>query len=186
MNSFYTDLELKELGLKSYGKNVLISKKCSIYGANRLSVGNNVRIDDFCILSGDIEIGGYVHISAYSALYGGAGIKIGNFCGVSPRSTIYSASDDFSGEYMVSPMVPENLTHVKKGKVVLNDCCQLGANTIIMPSVALGEGATTGAFSLVLKDLREWSINFGIPAKFYKERKRNTKTLSEKLSDTLY
>ena len=73
MNSFYSNEELKQLGLKSFGKNVLISKKCSIYGADKISIGNNVRIDDFCILSGKIVIGNYVHISAYSALYAGGG-----------------------------------------------------------------------------------------------------------------
>lgn len=52
MNSFYTEAELKELGLKSFGKSVLLSKKVSIYGAKNISIGNNVRIDDFCILSG--------------------------------------------------------------------------------------------------------------------------------------
>ncbi|HBS76832.1 MAG TPA: galactoside O-acetyltransferase, partial [Alphaproteobacteria bacterium] len=56
-SNFYSDTELQELGLKSYGKNVLISRKCSIYGAHNISVGDNVRIDDFCILSGNITIG---------------------------------------------------------------------------------------------------------------------------------
>lgn len=36
-----------------------------------MTIGSNVRIDDFCILSGRLEFGSYVHIAAYSALYGG-------------------------------------------------------------------------------------------------------------------
>ena len=74
--------------------------KRSIYGASGISVGNNVRIDDFSVLSGNITVGDYVHISAYAALYGKNGIRIGNFCGVSPRSTVFSATDDFSREWI--------------------------------------------------------------------------------------
>jgi acetyltransferase-like isoleucine patch superfamily enzyme len=181
MNSFYTLEELKERGFKSLGKKVYISKKCSIYGAENISIGNNVRVDDFCILSGKISIGNYVHISAYSSLYGKGGISIGNFCGISPRSTIYSSSDDFSGEFMISPMVPPELTNVKEGNVILKDYCQLGANTIVMPCVTIGEGTVTGAFSLVLKDLKEWAIYFGIPSKIYKKREKRLVKLSQAL-----
>jgi len=55
MNSFYTEDELKEIGLKSYGHNVLISRKANLYSVSEISIGNNVRIDDFCILSGKIK-----------------------------------------------------------------------------------------------------------------------------------
>lgn len=181
MSSFYTEIELNKLGLKDFGKNVFISKKCSIYGADKVSIGSNVRIDDFCIISGEVVIGNYVHISAYSALYGKAGIKIGNFCGISPRSTIYSVSDNFSGEHMISPMVPSDLTCLHQGQVILNDYCQLGANTIVMPSVILEEGAVTGAFTFVTSNLQHWSINCGIPAKFCKKRSSRCKEISKEL-----
>lgn len=66
MTSFYTEKELPSLGLKKYGRNVKISRHASIYGAQNISIGDNVRIDDFCILSGHIELGSYIHIAAYS------------------------------------------------------------------------------------------------------------------------
>ena len=43
-------LQLEDIGFKSVGKNVLISDKASIYGAGNISIGNNVRIDDFVVL----------------------------------------------------------------------------------------------------------------------------------------
>ena len=108
MTSFYTDQELQNLGLKEYGTNVLISRKCSIYGASHISIGNNVRIDDFCILSGNIKIGNYVHISAYTSMFSGdSHIVIGDFVALSSRNVIYAESDDYSGESMVNPMVPD-------------------------------------------------------------------------------
>jgi galactoside O-acetyltransferase len=177
-NSFYTIGELAKLQIKKIGMNVSISRKCSIYSPSSLIVGNNVRIDDFCILSGDISVGNYVHISAYCALYGSGGIIIGDFCGLSPRSTIFSRGDDFSGNYMISPMVPERLINPYSARVVLKNYSQLGTNTIVMPGVVCNEGSVTGAFSFVTEELEEWSINCGIPAKKIKNRERKPITLA--------
>lgn len=57
MNSFYSSEELKNLGLKSMGEHVLISRNCCIYGADHISIGHDVRIDDFCVISGNIVNG---------------------------------------------------------------------------------------------------------------------------------
>ena len=47
---------------------MLISKKVSIYSPQKISIGNNVRIDDFCILSGNITLGNYCRIAACGAM----------------------------------------------------------------------------------------------------------------------
>lgn len=181
MNSFYTREELEKIGFKALGEEVLISRNASIYGASNMTIGNHVRIDDFCILSGNIILGNYVHISAYTALYGKGGIEIGNYCGCSPRSTIFSQTDDFSGEFMIGPMIPEELTNVKTGKVTLEDYAQLGANTVVLPGVTLKEGAVTGSMSLVTNSLEEWTINVGIPCKKLKNRSTKAKLLSKEI-----
>lgn len=178
-SNFYTDEELLEFGFKAYGENVLISRKASLYGTQGMSFGNNVRIDDFCILSGTIKIGSYVHISAYCALYGRDGIEISDYCGCSARCTLYSASDDFSGEYMISPLVPAEYTNVKGGPIKLEKFVQLGANSIVMPNVTLREGTATGTFSFVNKNLDSWGIYAGIPVKKIKDRSKKIVRLSE-------
>ena len=91
ITSFYSDDELQQIGFKSIGKNVKISRKASIYSPQNISIGDNVRIDDFCILSGNITLGSHIHISAYVALYGAMGIVMENYSGISPKSVIYSA-----------------------------------------------------------------------------------------------
>ena len=173
MNSFYSEDELQAIGFKSVGKNVLISRKCSIYAANKITMGNNVRIDDFCILSGNIILKDYIHISAFCALYGKFGIEIDSYSGLSARSIIYSAMDDFSGEYLINPLIPSELTNVTGGKVILKRFVQLGANCIVFPNVTVNEGVVTGAFSLVNKDLDEWTVNVGIPSRIIKNRSKN-------------
>ena len=179
MSSFYSEIELAELGLKSYGKNVLISKKCSIYAPEKISVGDNVRIDDFCILSGSVTLGSNVHISAYSALYGAEGIEFKDNSGCSARTTIYSAMDDFSGEYLIGPMHPKELTNVTGGKVTIGEYVQLGAHCLVFPNVTIHDGSVVGALSLVTKDIPEWSIYVGIPAKKLRDRSKGLLKLIE-------
>lgn len=173
MTSYYDDTELKDLGLRSYGTNVLISRKTSIYAPSLISIGDNVRIDDFCILSGNIQIGSYVHISAYVALYGSLGISIGDYSGLSARVTIYSAVDDFGGDYLIGPMCPEESTNVTGGTVYLKNYTQVGASSVVMPNLTINEGAVVGAMSFVNRSLSEWTINAGIPCKVIKQRNRN-------------
>ena len=173
MTSFYTEQELQELGLKEYGTNVLISRKCSIYGAAHISLGSNVRIDDFCILSGNITIGSYVHISAYASMFAGdSQIMIGDFVALSSRNVIYAESDDYSGESMVNPMVPEEYKKLQRGDVSVGRHSIIGTGSTILPGVTIGEGVAVGAMSLINKDLEEWTINVGIPCRRIKERAR--------------
>lgn len=173
MTSFYTDIELKELGLRSLGSNVLISRKASIYGAENMIIGDNVRVDDFSILSGNITLGSHIHISAYVALYGGMGIELEDYTGVSPRTSIFSVMDDFSGDYLIGPIHDEKLTNVTGGKVILKKYSQIGAHCVIFPNLTIGEGSVIGTMSLVTKSVSEWGIYIGIPVKKLRERKRN-------------
>lgn len=173
MNSFYTIEELNNIGFENLGENVLISKKASIYGAGNISIGNNVRIDDFCILSGKIIIGNYVHIAAYSALFAGdEGIIFGDFTGISSRSVIYAASDDYSGEFLTNPTLSDEYRNVISKRVVLEKHALIGTNCTVLPGVTIKEGTSIGACSLITKNCDEWGIYVGIPAKRIKERSK--------------
>jgi galactoside O-acetyltransferase len=173
MNSFFTLQELAGLGLKRFGNNVLISRKSSIYLPEKISIGDNVRIDDFCILSGEITLGSFIHISAYCGLYGTFGIEMDDYTGLSPRCTVFSASDDFSGNYLIGPMVDKQYTHVTGGKILIQKYSQVGAGCVILPDVTIEQGVAVGAMSLINQNLSEWGIYAGVPAKRIKERERN-------------
>lgn len=54
--SFLSDSELRKIGFKKLGKNVKISEKASIYNPEKIEIGDNSRIDDFCLLSGKISV----------------------------------------------------------------------------------------------------------------------------------
>ena len=172
MTPFYTQEELKELGLKSFGSNVLISRKSSIYSPEQISIGDNVRIDDFCILSGNITIGSYVHIGVYSALFGKFGIELEDFAGLSIRTTILSATDDFSGNYLTNPLVDKSKTNVTGGKILLRKYSLIGVGSLIFPNITVGEGVAVGAMSVVDRSLEDWGIYMGTPARRIKDRSK--------------
>ena len=176
-NSFYQEDELKSIGFKKIGKNVLISRKMSFYSPSTISIGDNVRIDDFCILSGNILLGSNIHIGAYCVLYGGKGIEMMDYSGLSARCTIYSITDDFSGDYLVGVTVNNSLRNVIGGKVTIHKYVQIGAATVILPNLEIGEGVAVGSMSLVLKSLEAWTIYAGIPVKRIKHRSKKMLTL---------
>ena len=181
---YFTEHDLADFGFKRLGRNVRISSDARVYGAANISIGDNVRIDDFVILAavrGAIDIGNYVFIARGSHLSGVFGIELQDFSSMAANTVIYSASDDYSGEAMTAQVVPHELTKYKGGKVVLGRHVIVGsASTIVGPAV-IGEGCSVGAMSLVLKDLDPWGIYAGTPAKRIRDRSRKLLELESHL-----
>lgn len=162
------------MGFKFLGKNVRISDKASIYDAHEIELGDNARVDDFCVLSGRITIGKFVHITIMCNLAGGEqGIEIGDFSTVAYGTHIFTQSDDYSGETMVNSNIPKKYKNEQKAKIVIERQVIIGARSVIMPSVTLAEGTSVGANSLVLHDTKPWSIYVGSPASYLKPRSKN-------------
>lgn len=176
--SFFSRDELEAIGFKSLGADVLLSRKTSVYNPSVISIGDNVRIDDFCVLSGGemISIGSHVHIGCYSALYGGAGIVLEDFVGLSVRVAIFSVSDDISGLSMANPTIPERFKPTfKRGRVTLKRHSVAGVNTTILPGVTLEEGTILVSHSMATRSCKPWYLYFGCPAR--KLRPRSTAVL---------
>ncbi len=189
VNGFYTINELIDLGISipKNPKNIFISKKVSFHHAERIAVGNYVRIDDFAILSGNIQIGNFIHIGAWTSLSGGeVGIVIEDFCGLSQRVSLFTSSDDYSGESLTNPMIPSNFKCISTSKIILQKHCIVGAGSMILPSSkGLSEGVSVRALSLVARPTKPFGIYFGNPAKRILERSRNVLTLEKKFLEYL-
>lgn len=182
--AFLTEKQLNEMGFAALGHNVQISDKASIYGAHRIKIGNNVRIDDFCVLSagdGGIEIGNYVHIAVFALLIGAGKITVSDFAGVSSRVAIYSSNDDYSGLFLTNPTVPVEYTNVTHADVYLGKHVIIGSGSVVLPGVILHEGVAVGALSMITKDCEAFGVYIGAPAKKIKNRKRELLMLEEKL-----
>lgn len=101
-----------------------------------------IDLDNF-VLGEKVEIGTFTVIDAKSGVVIEDQVKIGWSCSILSYSSIGA----------------------KKGKVVLKKGCKIGANSVIMPGVTIGENATVGANSFVNKDIPANEVWFGTPAR---------------------
>ena len=178
---------IEAMGFAAVGQNVQISDRASFYGANRVSLGSNVRIDDFCVLSagvGGITIGDYVHIAVFSSLIGAGKITLSDFCNISSRVAIYSSNDDYSGATLTNPTVPREYTGVTHADVYLGRHVIVGSGSVVLPGVTLEDGVAVGALSLVRKNCAAFGIYAGNPARRIRERKRDILDLEKQLYES--
>ncbi len=179
--SYYTEDDLIEMGFKHVGKNVKISKKASFYYPQDIILGDNCRVDDFCVLSGKIKLGRNVHIAVFCNLAGGdEGIEMEDFSTLAYFCNVFTRSDDYSGETMTNATVPNEYKNVKKAPVRIGRHVIVGTGSTIFPGVHVREGCSIGAYTLVTKSTEPWKIYIGIPAKPLKERKKDLLILEKK------
>lgn len=186
--SYLSPEELAAAGFRAVGRDVRVSRRASIHGASRIALGDRVRIDDFCILSagdGGIAIGSNVHVACYSSLIGRGTITLADFVNVSSRVSIYSSSDDYSGATMTNPTVPEEFTGVKHAPVTLGRHAIIGAGSVILPGVTLGDGVAVGALSLVSRDVPPWTVVGGNPLRMLKPRRQDLLVLEKRYLESI-
>jgi acetyltransferase-like isoleucine patch superfamily enzyme len=177
---FLSQIQLASMGFKHCGTNVRISDRAAIYNADQIEVGDNSRIDDFCVVSGRVRIGRNVHIAVFCNIAGGSeGVTIEDFAGLAYGCHVFSQSDDYSGRTLTNPTVPGIYKNETKKAVTVGRHCIVGTSSLILPGVILGEGSCVGAMSMVTKSTEEWAVYFGIPAKRLKARKRDLLALEQ-------
>ena len=165
---FLTQQELENMGLKSLGHNVLIDRTAQIFGPENLRLASNVRIDANAIISCPneiVEIGNHVHIGVGVTIFGASGVEISDFAGMSPRSALFSETDDFASGHLTGPTVPKEYRKVKRGKIKLGRHVVVGFGSVVMPGVNISDGAVVGALSFVSKDIASNSIVVGVPSR---------------------
>lgn len=157
--------KLEAIGFKKLGKNVQISTKASVYDAHLISIGDNVRIDDFCVLSGNIILENDIVFSPFCLIAGGnkeddlqkGGIFIGEKSIFSYGVKIFSRSNNYL-DFSKSDFVE---------KVEISKNCLVGVNSVIYPGSILGECCSVGAMSFVKGKCDSYGLYIGIPAKKY-------------------
>jgi dTDP-4-amino-4,6-dideoxy-D-glucose acyltransferase len=179
--------EVERLGLASVGHDVQISRDVRFYGTGQIALGSHVRIDDFTVISAGapVVIGDYVHIHSFCGLYGQAGIVMEDFSGLSGRVSIYSASDDYSGNTMTNPTVPSQFKNVKSAQIRIGRHAIVGTGAVLLPGAELGEGSAIGALVVVRKPVPEWSVYAGNPPTVIKARSRALLELEKQLRESM-
>src|SRR5262249_27727376 len=147
--------------------------KASIYNADQIEIGDNSRIDDFCLISGRVCIGKNVHIAGMCLVAGGSlGVYFEDFSGISYGVRIFSQSDDYFGHYLTGPTIPSQYKREIKAPVYIRKHVIVGTSSVVLPGVDVAEGCSVGAMSLVTKSTDPWTIVLGVPAKKYKDRSK--------------
>ena len=145
---------LKRKGVKIYNNTVFSG--CSFLGT--------AVIEPYCRLSGDpdIKIGNDFYLNAYCHLLGN--ITIGNNVMIGPKTVIWGRDH---GMQLGIPMKQQ--PHSKED-IVIGDDVWIAANVTILKGVSIGKGAVIGAGAVVIKDIPEYAIAVGNPARIIKYR----------------
>lgn len=171
---YFSRSELEAMGFRKLGVDVQISRTARLYIPEYISVGDFSIVDDFCILSGNIDLGRNVHIAHGCRVIGGReGVKMEDFSGLAFGVTIFAQSDDYGGDALTNPTVPMQYRKILRARVELGRHVIVGANSVVFPGVMMSEGSSLGSCSMLTKSTDTWTIYFGIPAKRIKLRKKN-------------
>ncbi|EMP55952.1 acetyltransferase [Marinobacter santoriniensis NKSG1] len=165
---------VKSMGFRSLGENVRISDKACIYNADQIEIGDNSRIDDFCVISGRVKIGRFCHITPMCLIAGGEpGVFLSDFCTLAYGVKVFSQSDDYSGETLTNSLIPKKFKNEYFAEVRLGKHVIVGAGSTVFPGVSVEEGCSVGAMSLVTASTEPWGIYVGVPVRRIGDRKKN-------------
>jgi acetyltransferase-like isoleucine patch superfamily enzyme len=135
--------------LNKIGSNFHFGPNCLFYDPNLIEVGNNVFIGDRSMISTNVKV------------------SIGNDVMFGPEVMVLSGDHNFS-------IVGKPMRSVKEGgknfPIIIENDVWIGAKSLILKGVKIGEGSIIGALSLVNKDILPYSINVGNPCKYSKAR----------------
>lgn len=106
-----------------------------------------VRFTENFELGENVEIGNFTVIGCEHGVKVEDNVKIGYHCVIMSDSTVDN----------------------KKGKVILKKGCRIGANSVVMPGITVGENSIIGANSFVNRDISANEMWAGSPAKFIKK-----------------
>ena len=138
--AYLSEDALRGMGFAELGRNVKISDKAAIYGAEQMRIGDNSRIDDFCVVSGRVDIGRNVYIGPFGLIAGGLpGIVFEDFTTLAYRVQVFTQSDDYSGETMTNSTVPKPYKKEFFAAIRLGRHSIVGAGTTIMPGADLAD-----------------------------------------------
>jgi galactoside O-acetyltransferase len=172
--------QLDRMGFLSLGRDVRLSDRAAIHDADRIRIGDHSRIDDFCVVSGRVTIGRNVHLAVFCNVAGGEpGVTFGDFSGLAYGCHVFTQSDDYGGATLTNPTVPDRFKHETKAAIVIGRHVIVGTGSLILPGVALAEGTSVGAHSMVTRSTEAWSIYYGTPARRIRERRRDLLALEQ-------
>lgn len=157
-----------------YPKSLIEGVSLSIDNTHSLILGEGCSIHKNTVINictrkikSSITIGKGTYIGENNNLRAADGIiEIGDNSFISQGVTIVTSNHGMSRSMPIS----EQGWFSKKSKIVISDDVWVGANSVILPDVTIGKGAVIAAGSIVTKDVPEYAIVAGNPARILKYR----------------
>ena len=134
------------------------------------------RISQGKLFSQSIMIGGYSYVRSGYEFYGN--IEIGRFCSIGNNAIIGLEKNAHPTDWLTTSMFTEEfeslytgtVTNVQPLKTVIGHDCWIGRDAVLMSGVKVGNGAVIGARAIVTKDVPDYAVVVGIPAKLTRYR----------------
>lgn len=155
--------------LKQCGENVIIEDGVRIFHPENIEIEDNVYIGHNTILKGYynsvLHIGSDTWMGQNCFIHGAGGVEIGKMVGMGPMIKILAAKHKDNG--IDFPML---FSELEFAPIKICDDCNIGIGAMILPGVIIGKGSKVGANAVVNRDIPEYSIAVGIPARVIKKR----------------
>jgi acetyltransferase-like isoleucine patch superfamily enzyme len=152
------------------GRNVVFERGVWVFHPENIEIGDNVYVGHNAFLKGYykslMRIGSHTWIGQNCFLHSGGGITIGEYVGLGPGVQILTLShvvdDDLS-----RPLITREQQYLP---VVVEDDCDIGVGSILLPGVRIGRSSMVGAGSVVTRDVEPYSVVAGNPARLIRKR----------------
>jgi len=154
---------------KFLGENTIIEEGVLIFHPENIIIGNNVYIGHNSILKGyymnEMVIGDHTWIGQGCFFHSAGGIKIGKAVGIGPMVKILT-----SAHKETELKRPVMFNELEFDEVVIEDGCDIGVGSILLPGVSIGEGSIIGAGSVVTGNVPSYHVAYGVPARIMRKR----------------
>jgi virginiamycin A acetyltransferase len=149
---------------------VSISRNCLLRG--RVTLESHARVARGCQLFGDIHIGRGSKLNDGIEVVGE--LTVGNYCALAPDILFQQKNHKINKPAMqgrfYGRVLDNELEHMESGPITVGNDVWIGARSIILSGVTIGDGAVVGAGSIVTDDVEPYAVVAGVPASQVKWR----------------
>lgn len=142
---------------------IIIGKK-GIYGVT----GSNNTFTNGVYMPEGASIGSNNYIGPYSMINN---CRIGNYCSIGPSVKLGQGNHSLNFVTTYQKLSKKIVNHsLNSSPTIIKNDVWIGANAVILQGVVVGNGAVIGANSVVTKDIPDFAIVAGVPAKLLRYR----------------
>ena len=164
VKSFIGKIQAKRFHVQA-GKNVYIGKHCALKGKSNIVLEDGVTVRPNLVGGGTVRIGKGSEIGERCRISIANSLEIAEKVLLSPN--VYITDCDHEYRNVEVPVIDQGI--VQKGqKVSIGEGSYIGINAVIVGNVKIGKHCVIGANSVVTKNVPDYCVAVGSPAKVIK------------------